>query len=73
MKVVFNALQLGHKPERYLSKGKMVHYPEQPERIRRLLQGVRKARGVVHAAKSFDESFFPVLSLIILVFLGSFN
>ena len=55
MKVIFNALQLGHKPERYLSMGKMVHYPEQPERIRRLLQGVRKAGGVIHASRAFDK------------------
>ena len=57
MKAIFSALQLGHKPERYLSKGKMVHYPEQPERIRRLLQGVRKADGVVHASRKFDDIF----------------
>lgn len=58
MKTIFNAIQLGHKPERYLSKGRMVHYPDQPERIRRLLQGVRKAEGVIHAARSFDELFY---------------
>ncbi len=58
MKTVFSAVQMGHRPERYLSKGKMVHYPEQPERVRRLLQGVRKAEGVVHASKTFDESFY---------------
>ncbi len=58
MKVVFNAQQLGHKPERYLSKGKMVHYPERPERVRRLLLGVRKANGVVHAAKTFNQEIF---------------
>ncbi len=58
MKVIFSALQLGHKPARYLSKGKMVHYPEQPERVRRLLQGVRKAEGVVHASKTFGDDIF---------------
>ena len=58
MKTIFNAVQLGHRPERYLSKGRMVHYPDQPERIRRLLQGVRTAQGVIHAAKSFDEEFY---------------
>ena len=58
MKTIFNAAQLGHKPQRYLSKGKMVHYPDQPERVRRLLVGVRTAKGIIHAAKKFDSSFY---------------
>jgi len=58
MKTIFNAVQMGHKPQRYLSKGNMVHYPDQPERVRRLLQGVRSAKGVIHAAKTFDTSFY---------------
>ncbi len=58
MKTIFNAIQLGHKPERYLSKGRMVHYPDQPERVRRLLVGVRKAQGVIHASKTFEEGFY---------------
>ena len=56
MKAVFSAVQLGHKPVRYLSTGKMVHFPETPERARRLLQGVRKAGASLHAARKFDDS-----------------
>ncbi len=58
MKAIFSAVQLGHKPKRYLSKGKMVHYPDQPERVRRLLQGVRKAELSIHAARSFSDSMY---------------
>ncbi|VAV86650.1 Amino deacylase [hydrothermal vent metagenome] len=61
MKAVFNALQMGHRPERYLSKGKMVHYPERPERVRRLLQGLRKADAVIHASKTFDEKSYGLV------------
>lgn len=60
MKTIFNAIQLGHAPKRYLSKGCMVHYPDQPERVRRLLDGVRKAGSVVHAAKRFKENALQV-------------
>jgi len=58
MKAFFSAVQLSHKPQRYLSKGNMVHYPDQPERAKRLLQGVRKAGCNVHASRSFETSFF---------------
>ena len=56
MKAVFSGVQLGHKPKRYLSKGRLVHYPDQPERVRRLLAGARRAGAKIHASKSFDES-----------------
>ncbi len=56
MKAVFNAVQLGHKPTRYMSKGRMVHYPEQPERVRRLLHGLRKAQCNIHAARKHEKS-----------------
>ena len=61
MKAFFSAVQLGHKPQRYLSKGKMVHYPDQPERIRRLLTGVRKADVGVHAARKFNTSNYQTV------------
>lgn len=63
MKAVFSAIQFGHKPKRYLSVGRTVHYPEQPERIKRLMQGARKAEVEFHAARSFDKSHYaPVHS-----------
>lgn len=54
MKAVFAAAQLGHAPSRFLSMGKLVDYPEAPERARRLLQGARTAGVQIHAARSYD-------------------
>ena len=36
MKAVFSALQLGHAPSYFLSKGHIVDYPESPDRARAL-------------------------------------
>lgn len=55
MKAIFSAVQLGHKPERFLSRGNIVDFPDQPERVRRLLDAARSARVDVHAARNFDD------------------
>lgn len=54
MKAVFSALQLGHAPSRFLSKGEIVPYPESPERARVLLEGARQAGAQICAARRFD-------------------
>jgi len=56
MKAVFNAVQLGHRPTRFLSFGNIVDYPDQPERVRMLLAGARKAGAEIRAARSFEDS-----------------
>jgi acetoin utilization deacetylase AcuC-like enzyme len=55
MKAVFSAVQLGHKPERFLSRGHIVDYPDKPERVRILLDAARSAGVDVHAARSFAD------------------
>lgn len=61
MKAVFSAVQFGHDPKRYLSVGRTVHYPEQPERVRRLMQGARKAGVEFHATRSFDKEHYTAV------------
>ena len=56
MKAVFNAVQLGHRPTRYLTQGNLVDYPEQPERVRALLAGARKAGADIRAAYAFEDT-----------------
>lgn len=56
MKAVFNAVQLGHRPTRFLSLGNIVDFPDQPERVRMLLAGARKAGAEVRAARGFDDA-----------------
>jgi acetoin utilization deacetylase AcuC-like enzyme len=63
MKAVFSAAQLGHAPTRFLSLGKIVDYPEQPERARRLLEGARQAGATIHAARRFDPAIFDDVHL----------
>ncbi len=58
MKAVFSALQLGHAPTRFLSKGNIVPYPDQPERARMLLEGARQANASICAARRFDASIY---------------
>ena len=58
MKAVFSAAQLEHAPTRFLSLGKIVDYPDSPERARRLLEGVRRAGGQIHAARHHDPAKF---------------
>ncbi len=55
MKAIFSAIQLGHRPTRFLSRGHIVDCPERPERARKLLEGARKAGLEIHAARHFDE------------------
>ena len=54
MKAVFSAVQLGHAPKRFLSKGEIVPYPDSPDRARALLEGARQAGASIHAARRFD-------------------
>ena len=56
MKAVFSETQMEHAPEFFMSKGKPAPHPEQPERARRLLQGVNKAHGELIAPEAFDDS-----------------
>lgn len=53
MKTVFAATQLAHSPGQFLSKGKLIDFPEAPERARRLLSGAREAGATIHAARNF--------------------
>lgn len=55
MKTIFSAIQLGHKPTRFLSRGNIVDYPDQPERARILLDAARASGASVHASRSFDQ------------------
>lgn len=61
MKAVFSALQLQHKPTRFLARGAIVDYPEVPERARILLQGARKAGAQVHATRGFEDEHITVV------------
>lgn len=61
MKAVFSAMQLGHAPSRFLSLGKIVDYPESPERARVLLEGARQAGAQVCAARRFDVETFQTV------------
>ena len=58
MKAVFSALQLGHAPTRFLSKGNIVAYPDQPERARMLLEGARQANASICAPRRFDAAIY---------------
>lgn len=58
MKAVFSAVQLGHAPTRFLSRGNIVDYPESPERARVLLNGARQAGAQICAARRFEPSAF---------------
>ncbi len=58
MKAVFSAMQLGHAPSRFLSKGYIVGYPESPDRARALLEGARQSGAQICAARKFDDALF---------------
>jgi acetoin utilization deacetylase AcuC-like enzyme len=58
MKAVFSAIQLGHAPSRYLSKGNIIPYPESPARARALLEGAREAGAQICAARRFDAAIY---------------
>ena len=55
MKTVFSAVQLGHAPTRFLSKGRIVAYPDSPDRARALLEGARRSGAQICAARRFGE------------------
>ena len=61
MKVVFSALQLGHAPTRFLSKGHITGYPESPDRARALLEGARQAGAQICAARRVDPGSFAAV------------
>jgi acetoin utilization deacetylase AcuC-like enzyme len=63
MKAVFNAVQLGHHPTRFLSYGNIVDYPDQPERARVLLTGARKAGAQVRASRSFEDAHLTAVHI----------
>ena len=54
MKAVFSALQKLHAPKRVIRYGRLVDYPEGPDRADALLKGLKDAGVPVHAARSFD-------------------
>ena len=58
MKAVFSAAQLAHAPTRFLSLGRIVDYPESPERARALLEGAREAGTQIFAARRFSIGDF---------------
>lgn len=55
MKAVFSAIQMMHKPTRFLNRGHIVDYPDQPERATRLLDAARAAGVDIHATRNFDD------------------
>ena len=61
MKAVFHHNQLGHQPTRYLARGKLVDFPELPERARRLLKGAREAGAEFHAARAFGDAYIEAV------------
>ena len=54
MKAVFSAAQLAHAPRHFLNQGKLVDYPEAPERARLLLAGAKAAGAQVFAPRRFE-------------------
>lgn len=55
MKAIFDSIQLEHDPKFFLHKGKVTAHPEQPERAKRLLQGVTAAGADLHGSDMFDD------------------
>ncbi|MEM8647707.1 MAG: histone deacetylase family protein [Pseudomonadota bacterium] len=61
MKAVFSKVQLEHDPQFFMHKGKVVPHPEQPERAKRLLQGVEKANcDLVEPSAFGDEHILAI-------------
>jgi acetoin utilization deacetylase AcuC-like enzyme len=56
MKAVFHHNQLLHYPKRYLQRGHIVEFPEQPERAKRLLRGAKAAGVEMHAARAHGDA-----------------
>ena len=61
MKAVFSAIQLGHAPSKFLSKGNIVSYPESPDRARALLEGARQSGAQICASRRFGEEAFSAI------------
>jgi acetoin utilization deacetylase AcuC-like enzyme len=61
MKTIFSAIQLGHTPKRFMVRGNIVEFPDQPERARRLLEAVRAAGSSVHAARHHDQQYLAAV------------
>ena len=53
MKCIFGATQNGHAPARYMRFGRIGEFPESPERVTRLLEGVGRAGLDVMAPRTF--------------------
>jgi acetoin utilization deacetylase AcuC-like enzyme len=61
MKAVFSAAQLAHAPTRFLSLGRIVDYPDSPERARALLEGAREAGTQIFAARRHTNAYFAAV------------
>jgi acetoin utilization deacetylase AcuC-like enzyme len=55
MKAVFGEAQNRHAPARFLRYGNVVEYPESPERVQRLIDGVTRAGLDLLPPRSFDR------------------
>jgi acetoin utilization deacetylase AcuC-like enzyme len=56
MQCIFDPAQNAHAPVRYLRHGNIIDFPESPERIVRLLDGVAQAGLTVAAPRSFERA-----------------
>ena len=61
MKAVFSAVQLGHAPSRFLSKGNIVSYPDGPDRARALLEGARQSGAQICASRRYGTEVFATV------------
>ena len=64
MKVIFSAAQLAHAPSSFLRMGRLVPYPDSPERARALLDGARQSGGQIYAARAYDPTTFNIIHAI---------
>ncbi len=64
MKVVFSGAQLAHAPSSFLRLGRLVPYPDSPERARALLDGARQSGGQIHAARGYDPKSFNIIHAV---------
>jgi acetoin utilization deacetylase AcuC-like enzyme len=61
MKAVFSETQFNHAPEFFMHKGKLAAHPEQPDRARRLLEGLQKMNADLISPEQFaDEHILAV-------------
>ncbi len=64
MKVVFSGAQLAHAPENFLRLGRIVPYPDSPDRARALLEGARQSGGQIYAARGYDPKSFNIVHAV---------